>query len=77
MLIAAASAKQLKRSHGNSPLSNEDQRYLLEFERLRDYVRDRARSVAERYQNGCYITGRTGADDGASGAGHSEWLRRA
>jgi len=43
-----------------SPLFTEDERHLLEFERLRDFVRDRTCSVAERYQNGFFLTGRAG-----------------
>lgn len=41
-------------------LSEVDKRHLLEFERQRDFIRDRTRSVAERYQNGCFLVGRAG-----------------
>jgi hypothetical protein len=42
-------------------LSSEDQVHLDEFESLTDLIRDRARSVAERYQVGCYLVGRAGS----------------
>lgn len=41
-------------------LSEADTRHLLAFERQRDFIRDRTRSVAEKYQNGCFLVGRAG-----------------
>jgi hypothetical protein len=45
----------------NMTLSADDQGHLAGFQRLLDRVRDRTRSVAERYQNGCYLVGRAGS----------------
>jgi len=59
-MIASTMAKAVTRTTGKSALPAEDQRNLDEFERLRDFIRDRTRSVAERYQNGCYLVGRPG-----------------
>lgn len=42
-------------------LSDEDRRNLLIFERRCDYIRDRVRGVAEGYQNGAFIYGRSGS----------------
>ena len=41
-------------------LSEEDKRHLLAFERQRDFIRDRTRSVADMYHNGCFLVGRAG-----------------
>jgi hypothetical protein len=60
-MIAPRTAKAVKQATGRLELSAEDRQHLIEFERRRDLVRDRTRSVAERYQNGCYITGRAGS----------------
>lgn len=42
-------------------LSDADSQYLAEFERMLDLIRDRTRSVAERYQVGAYLVGRAGS----------------
>ena len=42
-------------------LSDEDQALLDEFEAMLDLIRDRTRSVAERYQVGAYLVGRPGS----------------
>jgi hypothetical protein len=42
-------------------LSGDDQAHLDEFEALLDLIRDRTRSVAERYQVGAYLVGRPGS----------------
>lgn len=41
-------------------LSSKDQDHLNAFAKLTDLIRDRTRSVAERYQVGCYLVGRAG-----------------
>jgi hypothetical protein len=41
-------------------LTPEDKGHVEAFECMLDLVRDRTRSVAERYQNGCYLVGRAG-----------------
>lgn len=41
-------------------MSPEDQNHLEAFRQLTDLIRDRTRSVAERYQVGCYLVGRAG-----------------
>lgn len=47
---------------GDPPdLSSDDQGYLMDFEHLRDLLRDRVRGVAERYHVGSYIVGRPGS----------------
>jgi hypothetical protein len=60
-MIATTTTKRARRATGIPALSPEDQYYLREFEILLDVIRDRTRSVAERYQNGCYLVGRAGA----------------
>jgi hypothetical protein len=42
-------------------LSDEDQARLDEFDAMLDLIRDRTRSVAERYQVGAYLVGRPGS----------------
>lgn len=42
-------------------LSEDEQKHLDAFDRMRDLLRDRARAVADRYQNGTYIVGRPGS----------------
>ena len=42
-------------------LSEEDQAHLDEFDAMLDLIRDRTRSVAERYQVGAYLVGRPGS----------------
>lgn len=44
----------------DSSLSSDDKNHLDAFEHLTDLIRDRTRSVAERYQVGCYLVGRAG-----------------
>jgi hypothetical protein len=44
-----------------SALSSNDQDHLEGFAQLTDLIRDRTRSVAERYQVGCYLVGRAGS----------------
>lgn len=44
-----------------SVLSSNDQEQLDAFEHLTDLIRDRTRTVAERYQVGCYLVGRAGS----------------
>lgn len=58
---AALTGELVKQTATALTLSVEDQWNLHEFERLLDRVRDRARGVAERYQNGCYLVGRPGS----------------
>lgn len=56
---------QRRRSNGRAKpvisLSSQDRHHLLIFERRCDFVRDRTRSVADRYQNGLYLVGRPGS----------------
>jgi hypothetical protein len=59
-MISFARTKTNKQT-GKLALSADDQQYLEEYERRLDLVRDRTRGVAERYQNGCYLTGRAGS----------------
>ncbi len=42
-------------------LGPQDRDHLQEVERRCDFIRDRTRSVAERYQNGAYLVGRPGS----------------
>jgi hypothetical protein len=66
--IGASSAAPLRQPVG-SALGEEPQLHLSQadefenqnFERLRNLLRDRTRSVAEGYQNGAYIVGRPGS----------------
>ena len=60
-MISLASTKTNKATTWRLALSSDDQQHLEAFERLFDLVRDRTLSVAERYQNGCYMVGRAGA----------------
>ena len=50
-----------RRSAVDLCLCDEDRGHLQEFQRLRDLLRDRTRSVAERYQTGWYLVGRPGS----------------
>jgi hypothetical protein len=60
-MIAPVTAKAVRRATRKLPLSPEDQGHLSAFEILLDRVRDRTRSVALHYQNGCYLAGRAGS----------------
>ena len=60
MVKKAALTKQRCVTESPPSLTEEDRFYLDQFEETRDYLRDRTRSVAERYQVGCYVTGRAG-----------------
>jgi hypothetical protein len=57
------SATEKRTTHdGRTPrLSKEDAAQLEQFEAMRDLIRDRTRSVADRYQVGAYIVGRPGS----------------
>src|SRR5207248_7037875 len=46
---------------GTLRFSKEDRAQLEVFEAMRDLIRDRTRSVADRYQVGAYIVGRPGS----------------
>jgi hypothetical protein len=48
-------------SHSTSTLSEADQEHLAQFDSMQHLLRDRIRSVAERYHVGCYVTGRPGS----------------
>jgi len=60
-MIAVLPGKAPKEDAWSLTLCAEDQRHLGEFHRILDRVRDRTRSVAARYQNGCYMVGRAGS----------------
>lgn len=60
-MIALSTARAVNKATGKFALSDDDQRHLIEFEKLLDRVRDRTRAVAERYHVGCYLVGRAGA----------------
>jgi hypothetical protein len=53
--------KKQKRGKAVSNLSPADHEQLAGFERRCDLIRDRVRSVADRYQNGLYLVGRPGS----------------
>ena len=44
----------------STSLTGDDLADLAAFEAMRDLIRDRTRSVAERYQTGAYLVGRPG-----------------
>jgi hypothetical protein len=59
-MIASTRVSTSARQSSPVELSEADTRHLLAFERQRDFIRDRTRSVAEKYQNGCFLVGRAG-----------------
>jgi hypothetical protein len=60
LMIASTQVSTSSRRSSPHELSEADTRHLLAFERQRDFIRDRTRSVAEKYQNGCFLVGRAG-----------------
>ena len=59
-MVAPATANAVRRATRRLSLSPEDRGHLAAFDMLLDRVRDRTCSVAEHYQNGCYLAGRAG-----------------
>src|SRR3954466_6280890 len=53
--------KDIIQDDRTSVLSEQDQAHLDEFRAMLDLIRDRTRSVAERYQVGAYLVGRPGS----------------
>lgn len=58
LTVIRAIDSQRKQSPREMMLSEMDRNHLFEFEQMLNLIRDRVRSVAERYQVGSYIAGR-------------------
>ena len=59
--MSTTSSEIITQDDRTSALTEEDQNHLDEFEAMLDLIRDRTRSVAERYQVGAYLVGRPGS----------------
>lgn len=57
--MTTTSTDEMQRSK-RACLTEQDRDHLAGFEAMRDLIRDRTRSVAERYQTGAYLVGRPG-----------------
>lgn len=59
-MISSTRSLAAARQFSAQALSEADALHLLALEGQRDFIRDRTLSVAEKYQNGCFLVGRAG-----------------